>query len=73
MILNSFLARLYSRNAVLNDTPEMGADAICYLTGERRDWLAGRYVSTNWDMAEFMSKKDEIIEKDLLKFKMRFE
>ena len=51
----------------------MGADAICYLTGERRAWLAGRYLSANWDMDELMSKKDEIVEKDLLKFKMRFE
>ena len=51
----------------------MGADTICYLTAERRDWLAGRYVSANWDMDELMAKKDEIIEKDLLKFKMGFE
>jgi NAD(P)-dependent dehydrogenase (short-subunit alcohol dehydrogenase family) len=31
-------------------------------------WLTGRLVSSNWDMDELLAKRDEIVEKDLLKF-----
>ena len=31
-------------------------------------WLTGRLMSANWDMQELMAKKEEVIEKDLLKF-----
>ena len=55
---------------VLVDTAELSADTITFLTSERRDWLAGRYISSNWDMLEFLKKKDEVVEKDLLKFRM---
>jgi hypothetical protein len=34
--------------------------------------LAGRYLSAMWDMEEVFAKKEEIIEKDLLKMKMAF-
>ena len=56
--------------AILIDTAEMGADFMVYLTQERREWLSGRYVSVGWDMEEFLAKKDEIIKRDLLKFRM---
>ena len=55
---------------VLVDTPEMGADTICYLTHERRPWLAGRYISCNWDMPEFLSREKEIVEADKLKVRL---
>jgi hypothetical protein len=42
------------------------------LTAQRNEWLAGRYLSAMWDMAELFAKKDEIIQKDLLKMKMAF-
>lgn len=29
---------------VLTDTPELSGDAIAFLTRERREWLAGRYI-----------------------------
>jgi hypothetical protein len=48
----------------------MGADTICYLTHERRPWLAGRYISCNWDMPEFLSREREIVEGDKLKVRL---
>ena len=48
----------------------MAADTIAWLMAERRKWLAGRYVSSNWDMEELSAMRDEIVSKDLLKFRM---
>lgn len=55
----------------LTDVPELGAESIVWLTGERRDWLAGRYVSVNWDMQEFEGMREEIEKGDLLKVQLR--
>lgn len=44
-----------------------------YLTQKRQEWLAGRYISVNWDMEELFKKKDEIVEKDLLRVRMAIE
>jgi hypothetical protein len=55
---------------VLVDTPEMGADSLVFLTQEKRDWLAGRYLSMNWDMPTLLSMKDEIINGDKLKVRL---
>jgi hypothetical protein len=57
---------------LLVDSPEMASDAICWLTGERREWLAGRYVSCNWDVEELVGRKREIVEGDKLKMRMGF-
>ena len=54
----------------LIDTLEVAADTITFLTGERRLWLAGRYISCNWDMEEFEQMEQEIVDRDLLKFRM---
>ncbi|MCJ1239655.1 hypothetical protein MMC14_007653 [Varicellaria rhodocarpa] len=56
----------------LVDKAEMAADTIVWLTQEKRDWLAGRYVSCNWDMQELLERKDDIVARDLLKFRMSF-
>ncbi|CAO1601214.1 hypothetical protein XANCAGTX0491_004881 [Xanthoria calcicola] len=56
--------------AICIDTPELAGDTIAWLTSQRKDWLAGRYVSCNWDMTEVFARRDEIVEKDLLKLKM---
>jgi len=56
----------------LPDRPGIAGDTITWLSAERREWLAGRYVSCVWDMEELMSKKDEIIEDDKLKMRMAF-
>lgn len=55
---------------LLQDTPQLAGDSIVWLTGKRREWLAGRYVSTTWDMEELEGKKGEIEEGDLLKVRM---
>ncbi|KAI0121132.1 hypothetical protein BJ170DRAFT_644976 [Xylariales sp. AK1849] len=52
--------------------PSLGGDTIAFLTGQRQEWLAGRYLSAMWDMSEFFEKKDEIIGNNLLKMKMAF-
>jgi len=33
-------------------------------------WLTGRFISANWDVDELLAKKDLIIEKDLLKWRI---
>ncbi|OAQ71343.1 oxidoreductase, short chain dehydrogenase/reductase family [Pochonia chlamydosporia 170] len=57
-------------HGVLIDTPELAADTVSWLTQERREWIAGRYVSVCWDMNEFVGKKDEIVEGDKLKMRI---
>jgi len=47
------------------------AGGFCvWLTKEKRDWLSGRYLDSKWDMDELLSKKDEIVSKDLLKLRL---
>ena len=58
-------------HGVLVDTPELAADAMIWLAKEPREWLAGRFLSVNWDMEELEARKDEIVEKDLLKFRLK--
>lgn len=55
---------------MLQDKPAMAADTFVWLTAERRDWLAGRYVSCNWDMKEFGDMKEKIVKGDLLKVRL---
>lgn len=59
--------------AFLVDTLELAGNTIVYLTQKRQEWLAGRYISVNWDMEELFKKKDEIVEKDLLRVRMAIE
>jgi hypothetical protein len=58
--------------AWLKCSTSLGGDTIAYLTSRRQEWLAGRYLSAMWDMEEFLAKKQEIIDGDLLKMKMAF-
>lgn len=48
----------------------MASDTLVFLTQEKRDWLAGRYVSCGWDMPELLSREKEIVEGDKLKMRM---
>lgn len=52
------------------DTPEMAGDSLVWLAGGRREWLAGRYVSSNWDVGELEGRREEILKADLLKVRM---
>jgi len=54
----------------LVDSPALPADFIVWLTKDRKDWLAGRYVSCNWDVTELEAKRDEIVEEDKLKVRL---
>jgi NAD(P)-dependent dehydrogenase (short-subunit alcohol dehydrogenase family) len=54
----------------LKDTPQLAGDFFVKLTSERRGWLAGRYVSVNWDFEELEGKREEIVDKDLLKVRL---
>ena len=56
--------------ADLTDTAELPADAIVFLTRERRIWLAGRYISCKWDMPELLSREKEIVGGGKLKMRM---
>lgn len=55
---------------LLSDQPALAADTFVWLTAERRDWLASRYVSCTWDMEELVSMKDKIVKNDLLKVRL---
>ncbi|KAH7388894.1 oxidoreductase-like protein [Cadophora sp. MPI-SDFR-AT-0126] len=57
-------------HAGLSDRPALAGDTIAFLTEGRRQWLNARYVSAQWDMAEFLDKKDEIVVGDKLKMRM---
>jgi NAD(P)-dependent dehydrogenase (short-subunit alcohol dehydrogenase family) len=54
------------------DRPDVAGDTIVWLVAERKEWLAGRYVSCTWDMQELVEKKNEIVEDDKLKMRMAF-
>ncbi|KAF5360098.1 hypothetical protein D9757_013643 [Collybiopsis confluens] len=55
---------------ILVDTLEIAAHSIVFYTKERREWLGGRYISAQWDVDEFLAKKDEIVAGDKLKVRM---
>lgn len=57
---------------MLIDSPELGGAMCVWLTKERRDWLSGRFLDARWDVDELEAKRDEIVSKDLLKFRMAF-
>ena len=57
-------------HSILIDTLNLAANTVVWLTSSRREWLAGRYVSTNWDMAELEARADEIAKGDKLKVRM---
>ena len=69
--VNTDMAKDFPRRDLLTDTPRMVADTITFLTQERREWLAARYVDSRWDMVEMLERKEEIVEKDLLKVKLQ--
>jgi NAD(P)-dependent dehydrogenase (short-subunit alcohol dehydrogenase family) len=69
--VNTEMAKDFPRRDLLTDTPRMVADTITFLTQERREWLAARYIDSRWDMTEMLEKREAIIDKDLLKVKLQ--
>ncbi|KAI0179445.1 hypothetical protein GGR52DRAFT_307212 [Hypoxylon sp. FL1284] len=55
---------------VLPDDPKLCGSFIIWLVKERRMWLSGRYVSSNWDVDELSSKEAQIVEENKLKMRM---
>ncbi|KZV63874.1 NAD-P-binding protein [Peniophora sp. CONT] len=56
---------------LLTDKPDLAAGTALALCSGRYDWLAGRYVDSNWDLNEVEEKyKAQILEKDLLVSKL---
>ncbi|KAI0377836.1 NAD(P)-binding protein [Hypomontagnella monticulosa] len=55
---------------VLVDEPQLPAHSMVWLGAEHRPWLSGRFLNVKWDMEELEAKKDEIVEGDLLKFRL---
>lgn len=64
------LALPEAHHAFITETPELVSESIVYLTRSPQHWLSGRYVSVQWDLTELEAKKDEIVQKDLLKNKL---
>ncbi|KIX92729.1 uncharacterized protein Z520_11581 [Fonsecaea multimorphosa CBS 102226] len=57
-------------HASFTDSPSLAGDTIAFLTSERREWLAGRYLSCTWDMEELLARQKEIEEGDKLKVRL---
>ncbi|KAJ5105294.1 Glucose/ribitol dehydrogenase [Penicillium alfredii] len=57
-------------HSALVDEPALPADAIIWLAKERREWLNGRFVCATWDMEELEGKKNEVVDRDLFKFRI---
>lgn len=57
----------------LCDEPELPADHMVWLAAERREWLAGRLIFANWDVDELEARREQIVDKNLLKFALRLE
>lgn len=55
---------------LLSDQPALAADTFVWLTAQRRDWLAGRYLSSTWDMEELQGMREKIVKEDLLKVRL---
>lgn len=54
----------------LTDDVSLSADFLVWLAREKRDWLSGRFVSANWDVEELEAAKEDIIARNLFKFRM---
>jgi len=56
----------------LTDSPELCGAFCTWLTksGNRIEWLCGRLLSAKYDLEQLEARKDEIVEKDLLKLTM---
>ncbi|KAK5167158.1 uncharacterized protein LTR77_007888 [Saxophila tyrrhenica] len=56
--------------AVFTESPELAGDSLVYLTKERRPWISGRYLNVTWDLPELESRREEIVDGDLLKVRL---
>jgi hypothetical protein len=64
--------------AVLVDSPDLVGAFCLWLSSpinseRRRQALNGRFLSCKWDVSELEARFDEILEKDLLRFRLAVE
>jgi hypothetical protein len=52
------------------EDPGLCGAFLIWLVKQRRDWLNGRYVDATWDVDELEARKEEIVEKDMLKMRL---
>ena len=59
--------------AELIDSADLCGAYCVWLTKDvmASSWLSGRYISATWDVEQLVTKKNEIVEKDQLKFGLR--
>jgi NAD(P)-dependent dehydrogenase (short-subunit alcohol dehydrogenase family) len=57
----------------LSDDVDLAGAWVVQLCKRREEcqWMTGRLVSAKWDFDQFMSRKNEVLQKDLLKFELR--
>ncbi|KAF7187069.1 Short chain dehydrogenase citE [Pseudocercospora fuligena] len=55
---------------MLKDDVRLCAGVCSWLGATRPQWLSGRYMAVNWDVDELFAMRDEIVNKDKLKFRM---
>jgi NAD(P)-dependent dehydrogenase (short-subunit alcohol dehydrogenase family) len=58
-------------HTLLRDSPELAAGFTVWLCSGSADWARGRYLSSNWDVAELSRLKDRILQDDLLVNRLR--
>ena len=52
------------------DDPLLCGAFLIWLVKERKEWLNGRYIDATWDVEQLEARKDEIVEKDMLKMRL---
>jgi len=58
-----------TKTVLIDDVGLCGGFCV-WLTKEKRDWLSGRYLDARWDIEELLRNKEEVVSKDLLKFRL---
>jgi NAD(P)-dependent dehydrogenase (short-subunit alcohol dehydrogenase family) len=54
-----------------DDTPELVGGAAVWAASDKAKFMSGRYLNSNWDVEDLEARKDEIIEKELLKIDLK--
>ena len=63
------IIKLADTTAVAASSVELCGAFCVWLTKDVREtlWLSGRWMSATWDTEELIARKDDIVQKDLLK------
>jgi len=56
-----------------HDSPDLSGGFTAWLLTPEADFLRGRYASATWDVDELVAKKQDILDKDLLKCRVEME